>query len=72
MRATIWQGFRKVDLPISPVLVIPPVNGIPLENSTRELEDRHKTATTDFNKITTDVTTLKDGSSVSDYGLMRY
>ncbi len=31
------------------------------ENHTRELEDDYKTATTDFNKITTDLKTLKGG-----------
>jgi hypothetical protein len=31
------------------------------ENHTRELEDDYKTATTDFNKITTDLKTLIGG-----------
>ena len=31
------------------------------ENHTRGLEDDHKTATTDFNKITTDLKTLVGG-----------
>jgi hypothetical protein len=33
------------------------------ENHTRELEDDYKTATTDFNKITTDLKTLIGGSA---------
>ena len=37
-------------------------DGNSLENCTRELEDNHKTATTDINKITTDLKTLMGGS----------
>jgi hypothetical protein len=54
--------------PTSPEISIPLVAGIPLENSTRELEDKHKATTTDYNKITTDLTTFKDESGVSHYG----
>jgi hypothetical protein len=45
-----------------PVISMVIVDRNSLENRTRGFEDNHKRATTDFNKITTDLKTLMGGS----------